>query len=208
MRNVHVVGRVPAYETMFLANGYEIVESLEEADLVQFTGGEDVTPDLYGETRHPRTHNSEMRDAFELDIYNWCKENGTPMTGICRGGQFLNVANGGAMWQDVDGHAIHGEHIMIDIRNGEMISVSSTHHQMMIVGELGELICAASESSWKESCVDGKIHRVPSERGDDVEVVWYPASDSLCYQPHPEFFGPDHPCQVYYFKLIRELIGE
>ncbi|MNY79889.1 hypothetical protein D3C86_2207250 [compost metagenome] len=41
----------------------------------------------------------------------------------------------------------------------------------------------------------------------DTEVVYYPDTKSLCFQPHPEFFRADHECFKYYFDCIEHVHG-
>jgi gamma-glutamyl-gamma-aminobutyrate hydrolase PuuD len=96
---------------MFMANNWLVVPSAKEADLIQFTGGADVSPMLYGEPKHPRTYCDPNRDQHEANIF-WNNID-KPKAGICRGGQFLNVMSGGSMWQDVDNHAIGGTHAAV-----------------------------------------------------------------------------------------------
>lgn len=110
------------------------------------------------------------------------------------------------MKQHVDGHATGREHLMVDVDSGELISVTSTHHQMMIPGDAGQVIAVASESNFYETVHDGEVQRRNSERGDDIEAVWYADTKCLCYQPHPEFLEMHHPCQEYYFDLISEFL--
>lgn len=205
MTKVYIVGGNYQYSKMFLDKGWEVAEhDLVGAapDLIQFTGGEDVTPELYNEQAHPNTFFNKARDEYEVCIFNHAKANGIPMAGICRGGQFLNVMNGGRMYQHVDGHAVGAGHIAIDVRNGEEIRVSSTHHQMFRPAQHGELLTFAREGTWRESMVDGKISRDISAHQDE-EVVYYPSFNSLCFQPHPEFPG-FRECTEYYFKLLKE----
>jgi putative glutamine amidotransferase len=66
------------------------------------TGGEDVSPELYGEQPHPKlgTVDSE-RDAFELALIGAARAADLPIFGICRGIQILNVACGGSLLQDL-----------------------------------------------------------------------------------------------------------
>lgn len=204
MKKVHIVNSNGQYDRMYLQNGYELVDRPCDADFVQFTGGEDVSPYLYNEFSHPRTHSSEARDQYEMRIFDESHERGVPMVGICRGGQFLNVMSGGAMKQHVDGHATGAMHLMVDVSSGEMISVTSTHHQMMLPHpDLGDVLAVASESTYWE---DGDEVRHASERGDDCEVVWYPSTKCLCFQPHPEYVAKSHECQMYFFELLNEFV--
>jgi putative glutamine amidotransferase len=66
------------------------------------TGGEDVTPALYGAPSHPAlgTVNAE-RDAFEIALVHAARERRLPTLAICRGIQIANVALGGTLVQDL-----------------------------------------------------------------------------------------------------------
>src|SRR5574343_347632 len=101
---IFIIAGNSQYYSLFCDIGWEAVSTIEKADLVCFTGGEDVSPSLYGEQRHPRTYHNMNRDDRETELFNQCLKNQTPMVGICRGGQFLNVMNGGKMYQDVSHH--------------------------------------------------------------------------------------------------------
>ena len=87
----------------------------EDADLVVFTGGEDIGT-------------NKVRDAYEELVFTISHSLGVPMLGICRGAQFLHVMNGGRLHQHVEGHL--GGHV-IHTRDGKKVPVTSTHHQMM-----------------------------------------------------------------------------
>lgn len=206
MSKVYIVNGNAQYHRMFREMDWEITTVIKDADLVQFTGGEDVSPHLYGEDPHPQTYSNFDRDQYELSVYRYCLENGIKMAGICRGGQFLNVASGGAMWQHVDGHAIYGTHKCIDIPTGTEHQVTSTHHQMMRPSDKGILVGGASESSFYERMSDNGVVFEQVKTGYDVEVVYYPHTDCLCFQPHPEFPGADST-REYYFELVKRYHG-
>jgi gamma-glutamyl-gamma-aminobutyrate hydrolase PuuD len=205
MPKVYIVGgNGQNYGQMFLNAGWELAKGPLKADLIQFTGGEDVTPALYGEGKHPYTGNSFERDLYEAGYFATAKRMGIPMAGICRGGQFLNVMSGGKMYQHVDGHATGHNHTLYDIRTEREVVVSSTHHQMMIASRSGEILAYANEASRRETfeCKSNTDGEEP-----DTEAVYYADTKALCYQPHPEFFGPEHECFQYYFELIERCHG-
>ena len=206
MNKVLIVDGSSAYFNMFKNKGWEVVFNIFEADLVQFTGGEDVSPEYYGEVKHPSTYSSTYRDATELDLYEACKELGVCVAGICRGGQFLHVCNGGSMWQDVKGHAIRGTHPAIDLATGVAVEVTSTHHQMMRENDCGELIMvgAHNPSLIKEHMAEGEIEAC--ECDVDVEAVYYADTKTFCFQPHPEMFGAEQT-NAYYFNKLNQLFG-
>lgn len=192
------------YRSMFENAGWEITFDLNKADLVQFTGGADVSPFIYGEAQHPTTGNDVRRDLVEAGYYALCVRMGKPMAGICRGGQFLNVMNGGKMYQDVRGHAIGRTHRCYDGITKEWHDVTSTHHQMMKPAVHAKVIAHGDEASDVIDFVGGEFINI----GDmnSVEVVWYSDTNSLCFQPHPEFIGADST-REYYFELLERYLG-
>lgn len=179
----------------------------EAPDLFLFTGGADVDPDLYGEKALPCTHFDRSRDDRELAIFSRYID--TPKVGICRGGQFLNVVNGGKMWQDVNNHGLAMGHKMVnllpgleDFSVGQEIFVTSTHHQMMISGEGGTVIGIA-ENQEKTAGIATKYVSAENRAAPkfDTEVVWYDATKSLCFQPHPEY-RKSSDMEKYFFDLL------
>lgn len=200
-------GSVP-YKMMFLKIGLKGCKAIGEADLVCFTGGEDVDPGLYGEPIMNGTYSDPTRDEVDKVVFDRCIIHKTPMVGICRGGQFLNVMNGGRMWQNVDNH--RKAHELTDLETGEVHSVSSTHHQMMRPTLEATLVAITNESTKKVSVCDWWMANVSEDahpknfvREDyDTEVVWYEKTKCLCFQPHPEFDRPN--CgEAYFFELLK-----
>lgn len=183
--------------------GFELATNLAQADLVCFTGGADVTPELYGDAAHKYTGNDYRRDRNEMAIFSECRDRGIPMVGICRGGQFLNVMSGGRMYQHVDKHAMAGGHDMIDIATGEHILVSSTHHQMFMPGPKAEVLAIANLQGERE-WYDGPIAK-RDVSNTDYEVLYYEDTRALCFQPHPEFQGSQYMAMRDYFAhLVNE----
>lgn len=195
---VFIVGGGPQYARMFIERGWEVLNEqahqVLEADLIQFTGGEDVTPEIYGE-KNTSSYNSLPRDLHEAGFFAIAKRMGKPMAGICRGGQFLNVMCGGSMIQHVEGHAIHGTHEIYDQYTESVIQVTSTHHQMMIPAQECELIAFANI-----------VNKHFNNDANDAEVVNYPDQKCLCFQPHPEHNGYKE-CRDYYFELLNNCLG-
>ena len=213
-RRVFIVGGGGAYGDMYRDAGWMVTKNIHEADLVQFTGGEDVSPFLYGEAKHKNTGNNPKRDEEEQKVFNFCLGAGIPMVGICRGGQFLNVMNGGKMWQDVNNHG--GSHTAFALGIGP-VTVSSTHHQMMRPNTNKEFLVLMNASlSTRKAQMHGTVETVTyvdvnqrGRAGDDVESIYYPDTMTLCYQPHPEFNTcKDTPCRdVFFFFLNNYLLA-
>jgi putative glutamine amidotransferase len=72
-------------------------------DGLLLTGGVDIDPALYGEERLPACGEIDPeRDTLELSLTRMALARDLPTFGICRGMQTLNVACGGALYQDIN----------------------------------------------------------------------------------------------------------
>ncbi|MFI3306210.1 MAG: gamma-glutamyl-gamma-aminobutyrate hydrolase family protein [Rikenellaceae bacterium] len=66
------------------------------------TGGHDVDPALYGESRSELCGvANESRDTMERWIFDYAVDQDLPLLGICRGVQLMNVFGGGSLYQDL-----------------------------------------------------------------------------------------------------------
>lgn len=190
------------YARMFIDQpGFDATPNFEEADAVCWTGGADVEPRLYGERTREGTYFNRDRDQRDRRMFE--QTEGLLRLGICRGGQFLNVMNGGRMYQDINNHTRY--HDLIDVATGEVHFVTSTHHQEMIPTSSGKVLAIARQATVKYT--DSVVINTPII--PDTEAVWYPKTRSLCYQPHPEF-NQTHPApkatRKYFFELIARCL--
>jgi hypothetical protein len=200
---VFIIGGGFAYNKMFYDAGFKGARFVEDADFLCFTGGEDVDPALYGEKALTGTYFNTARDEREAEIFGRAVGLQKPMVGICRGGQFLNVMNKGKMWQHVDNHALSGTHSIIDMKTGKEIDgMTSTHHQMMRPADDAEILAITGRSTIKQAASE-EIRRDQPET-DDMEVLWYNGTLSLCFQPHPEI--REGQCRDYFMTLVDEYI--
>lgn len=202
------------FQEMYLSRGHKIAATIAEADVVQFTGGEDIAPSLYGEHTHDYTGPNTARDRLELAAYEEAQKLGKFCAGVCRGGQLLNVLSGGSMYQHVSKHGGGGGHGAVDVETGDVFPVSSLHHQMMILGDGGKLLAKSQEVRSPVKLGMTKINSGTAEEvvttDDDVEVeaCYYSSTRSFCYQPHPEFVTADHPCRNWYFDKLETLLAQ
>ena len=204
MKTVFIVGGGYEYVELFKSFAITQVTDVTEADLVCFTGGADVSPTLYGDAKHQYTNNDRNRDTFEVKIFNDAQELEIQCVGICRGAQFLNVMSGGRMYQHVERHT--SSHHITDLTTGEHVYVSSTHHQMMMPCAGGYVVASCSLGGRRE-WFDGQIARNDVSE-QDTEVVYYPHTDSLCFQPHPEFISPEYEgMRLYFGRLINRYLN-
>jgi putative glutamine amidotransferase len=74
----------------------------ERIDGLLLAGGGDIEPHHYGEAPLPALGVVDaLRDRTELPLVRWAVAEGKPVLGICRGAQMVNVALGGALYQDI-----------------------------------------------------------------------------------------------------------
>ncbi len=79
-----------------------IVKMMARVDGLIIPGGMDIDPGRYGQKPHASTKPAASElDAFQLALVHLCAEQKTPLLGICRGAQVINVALGGTLIQDI-----------------------------------------------------------------------------------------------------------
>lgn len=158
---------------------------VERVDAVIVAGGPDVEPGRYGEARHSRTGPAAAeRDAWELAVLRAALASGTPVLGICRGMQLLNVLRGGSLVQhlpDRVGHNAHapapgvfGEHRVTPVPGTRLAAllpgpatVPTYHHQA--VDRLGEGLTVSAHAD------DGTVEAVEVPgAGFALGVQWHP----------------------------------
>lgn len=204
---VFVVGGAIGY-ACFLEE-ISIVNNIEEADVVIFTGGEDVTPALYGCKKHISTHCNPHRDRIEKEIFNTIRADQVVL-GICRGSQFLCVMNGGLLVQDVAGHAIGRTHSITDGKT--QYHITSTHHQMQYPYNLSISdydVLFRSTDRMSRSYEGDQINVDELLKRGEPEIILYHKSNlpkCLAVQGHPEMI-PDSPVAKMISNLVKELVN-
>ncbi|WP_221351462.1 gamma-glutamyl-gamma-aminobutyrate hydrolase family protein [Streptomyces beigongshangae] len=148
-------------------------------DGLVIAGGPDVDPSRYGAERDPRCGpEARARDGWELALIGAALASGTPLLGICRGMQLLNVALGGTLVQHVEGHVgavgVFGRHTVKPVPGSlyaelvdEEVLVPTYHHQA--VDRLGSGLTASAFAA------DGTVEAVelPGPRWA-LGVQWHP----------------------------------
>jgi len=175
----------------------------EEYKLVLFTGGEDVSPELYNHTSpNNMCFNNPLRDEIEAAIFSVASVFNIPMTGICRGSQFLNVMCGGTLMHDIQNHT--GAHLMATNTHSKPFSVTSTHHQMCVPGEGGYII-GWSPTKLSDTYVGDKDEEV-DYKGPEVEAITYPEQKVFAVQYHPEYMSEDGDGYKWFNKGVYDLM--
>ncbi|MFF8832895.1 gamma-glutamyl-gamma-aminobutyrate hydrolase family protein [Streptomyces sp. NPDC015131] len=158
-------------------------EVVARLDGLVVAGGADVDPERYGAERDPRTGPAAPeRDAWELALIRAALTAGTPVLGVCRGMQLLNVALGGTLVQHLDGHTggvgVFGTHAVKPVPGtryaslvGDTVTVPTYHHQA--VDRLGGDLTPSAHAD------DGTVEalELPGDRWA-LGVQWHPEMDA------------------------------
>lgn len=179
--------------------GVSRAETPAGADFVVFTGGSDVSPTLYNQSRLPGTYTDAERDEVCMKLYEHCRKERIPMLGICRGAQFLWVAQGGQLWQDLDNHD-DGEHQVMYLPTQQKLRASSVHHQACKIGSADgmRVLMTSTVSTRRED--DTAVRHGTST---DLEAYSFKKSGILGIQGHPEYAGYEEYSYVC-AKMVRE----
>ena len=161
-----------------------------------FSGGEDIEPARYGEEKHPKCGAPALRrDAFDFAMFRKALATGKPILGICRGGQLINVALGGTLWQDLPsqcgtvhsgGHTcVHKtklvEGTLLHRLYGDEMTTNSYHHQAIDRVAEGFRVTATAE--------DGTIEALSHETLPIGGTQWHP--ERMTGVERFEHHGPD-----------------
>jgi putative glutamine amidotransferase len=183
---------------------FNTTRDLDKADALMFTGGEDISPTLYGEKHGKYTGGtSSRRDSEEVYYFKEARDRNLPIIGICRGAQLLCAMAGGKLVQ----HIKHPGRHMIHTDDGKKFLMNSLHHQMMMPLNTKHRLIA-----WTEHLspfhLDGDGNELnPFPDGREPEVVYFEDIKGLGIQGHPEWMEPEM-AQValpYFNNLVKEL---
>lgn len=184
-RKIYVVGYGDNYANWMEG---EITKDFDEANLICFTGGADVSPSLYGKLSHPTTCCSPMRDREEVEIFHRAQKAGKHMIGICRGSQLLCVLSGGILVQHQENNHFYHE---INTYDNQNIMVTSTHHQAAYPFYMDK--SNYKILGWTQNLSNfhfGEDYGDELSPPKECEIVYYPKTKCLGIQSHPEsLFG-------------------
>lgn len=192
-RTVHVVGGDPDVSRMFANAGWSCWE--QDPDLVCFTGGVDVSPELYCQPHQGAYGCNPHRDLVEVGQFLKYMYKGVPMVGICRGAQFLNVMFGGSLIQHIPGHNMRKAVVkrytvagdLLDTGAAPRTKLHEDHHQGIVPNGVSDVVLAVDAN-------DGNVEIVLSFDPFD--------QPHLLFQAHPEW-GHEGTRKLF-FDLIEE----
>lgn len=183
------VGTIPVP----LTPAVDIEDSLDLVDGIVFSGGADIDPVHYGAERHPSVVGTQPeRDEYELALAKAALERGTPILGICRGLQLLNIAHGGTLHQhvpDLPGTLVHSSEWETGVRDrsrkwgpvfhpvevsdsrlerlfGHTLETNTYHHQA--ADQIGAGLSVAARSA------DGIVEALHADDAPVLGVQWHP----------------------------------
>ncbi len=178
-------------------------------DALLFSGGEDIAPRRYGATPSPHLGGvDERRDTSEWALFRAAMALDLPMLGICRGHQFLNVAMGGDLYQDLATEYENAlDHAAFPAR-----SIREPAHEVTIDLESPLAQILGGERFW----VNSAHHQAVHHPGRGMQVIAY-APDGvieatfcpehpfcLSVQWHPEAMVPNDPVMYRLFQAFVE----
>lgn len=186
----------------------EIDRILTLVDGILLTGGQDVSPELYGEVPDGTGEICELRDAMEGQLLKKAIVLDKPVLGICRGIQFINAALGGSLYQDIPSqHPSSVEHHQsppYDQPSHEVTLVQGSPLQTLL-GQ-GKLYVNSYHHQAVKQLADGLGVMARSEDGL-VEAVRKPDQRFLwAVQWHPEFsFRTDEASRQIFAAFARAM---
>lgn len=205
IKKIYVVGNQHNYADFI--NDHTLVDNIDEADIVIFTGGEDVDPSLYGCKKHKTTYSNLNRDLAEKEIFEKIRPDQLVVS-ICRGAQFICIMNGGKLIQNVTNHALRGTHMIYEQLTNKYYEITSTHHQMQFPFDIPEKYwsCLFYTAKTRSSKYEGDGIREPLY---EPEIVLYNKPNMpkcLAIQGHPEYMRKESPIVIRLNELINDLL--
>lgn len=209
---IRKVGAVPWLIPLIPHDPDTLREIYDRLDGVFITGGVDVDPSRYGETKTPLCGTTDPdRDAVEIALLRHANERNLPVLAVCRGIQILNVALGGTLYQDVTAQVpaslkhdyfptpeqpsrkflahditVKPGSRLRDILGGTVVPVNSMHHQA--IKDLAPNLAATAYAP------DGIIEGVEGTDGRYLIAV----------QWHPEELTETHPGMARLFTTFAD----
>jgi putative glutamine amidotransferase len=176
-------------ELVLLSYAEKNIQDFDSCDGFVLTGGIDVHPAFYQNARvdYPNTTVfNESRDLFEMQVFEFARQQNKPVLAICRGLQLVNIALGGNLIQDLQENGFDNhrkgpdgdkEH-KIEVQAGTLLAqiagvqqgfVNSAHHQ-----GLDQIADGLKVSAFSEDGVVEAIEYKDAKKPFLLAVQWHP----------------------------------
>lgn len=180
------------------------LELLERVDGLLLSGGNDVSPQLYGtRVKHCGILNPE-RDRMEMSLLKKALSKNMPVLAVCRGVQLMNVCMGGTLYQDLPSEGFPVHSIFSNLRNIPTHRVTVTEESLLaeIIGS-GETWVNSFHHQAVDQLGTGLEAAAVSEDGV-VEAITMPDKKFvLAVQWHPEMMFDSEKQQKIFQSFIK-----
>ncbi|WP_316811019.1 gamma-glutamyl-gamma-aminobutyrate hydrolase family protein [Pedobacter heparinus] len=166
---------------------------IEDCDGFVLTGGIDVLPAIYGGAEEYPYRPDEFlpeRDEFERLIYSYAQEAKIPVLGICRGMQYINIMEGGKVFED-NGEKLNRLHkketddkvhevivnthsLLYAITGQKRGEVNSAHHQSVKPDKLGDNLMVSAYADTPNPIIEALEFKDKSDKAFMIGVQWHP----------------------------------
>lgn len=181
------------FELILLSFEQKNTADIYRCDGFVLTGGVDVLPELYG-GRKPYPYQPDTflpdRDVYERLIYEHTQAQRLPVLGICRGTQYINILEGGRVFEDngEPAHLIHKKRLSdkihgINIQRDTLLyqvakvatgKVNSAHHQAIDPDHLGNNIMISARSDSADQLIEAIEFADKRNKAFMIGVQWHP----------------------------------
>lgn len=168
-------------------------QDFQDCDGFVLTGGIDVLPEFYGGAEdypHKPEKFLPERDEFEKELYTYAQDHRIPVLGICRGMQYINILEGGTVFEDNGEELnqvhkketedkIHGLRLipgsLLHLTTGiEKGTVNSAHHQRVHHDHLGANLMVSAYSEGAQPIIEALEFEDKSNKAFMLAVQWHP----------------------------------
>ncbi len=171
------------FDVLLAPNNKLMINSLAKRvkpEGIVLSAGNDIDPNLYGQTNLACRNISQDRDQTELLLIQYALDHNVPLLGICRGMQMINVAFEGELVQGLrtktnynnhvnTTHTIHfNKFFLLQEYQNTMIQFNSFHDHGIVDDNLGTGLVAVAHTE------DGVVEAFQHQTLKILGIEWHP----------------------------------